>query len=199
MFPSFTDGNQEGAGRKNPSAQGWEVETSPHVDPLSFLMFGLLIPSHCHGSFIPPHSWLSRPPFTDCPGNMAPKTSCNDCLPFPPHQSSVLLCDADRPQRRTQTSLGIRKVLPPSQPSIPGCEKEGQPRPRRKLCGHPSTPLYTGGNRPLAMPLVPRDWGVALPRDTHGPTWPPTAGHPQGQGPTSVTTAGTCPARPENV
>ena len=180
-------------------AQGWELETSPHVDLLSLLMFGLLIPSHCHGSFIPPHSWMSRLPFTDCPGNTAPKTSCNHCLPFPPHQSSVLLRDPDRLQRRTQTSLGIREVLPPSQPSIPGPEKEGQPRPHGKLYGHPSTPLYIGGNRPPAAPLVPRDRGAALPRHTHGPTRPPTAGHPQGPGPTSVTTAGTCTVRPEDV
>ena len=140
MFPSFTDGNQEGAGRKRSSAEGWEVETSPHVDPLSFLVFGLLIPSRCHGSFIPPHSWTSRPPFTDCPGNVAPKTSCNNCLPLPPHQGSVLLCDPDRLQRRTQTSLGIREC-PSSFTTSPGPGKEEQPQPLGKLCG-PQAPHF---------------------------------------------------------
>ena len=199
VFPSSTDGNQEGAGRKHSSAQGWEVETSPHVDPLSFLVFGLLIPSHCHGSFIPPHSWTSRPPFTDCPGNVAPKTSCNDCLPFPPHQGSILLCDPDRLQRRTQTSLGTREC-PSSFTTFHPWPREGgaAPAPREALWSpqHPTLHMRkqtaghaTGPKRPGGSPAQAGPW----------PHLAPTAGHPQGPGPTSLTNAGTCPARPENV
>lgn len=183
MFPSFTDGNQEGAGRKHSSAKGWQVETSPHVDPLSFLVFGLLIPSRCHGCFIPPHSWTPRPPFTDCPGNVAPKTSCNDCLPFLPIKVLSFSVTLTGCKEGPKLPWGSENVLPLSQPPLalgrrsspsPSGSSVGPKHPtshrRKQTAGHAAGPEGPGGSPAQEGP------------------WPhpaPTAGHPQRPGPTA--------------
>lgn len=165
MFPSFTDGNQEGEGRKHPSAQGWELETSPHVDPLSFLMFGLLLPSHCHGSFIPPHSWMSRLPFTDCPGNMAPRppvTTVSPSLPINVLSSVILTGCKEGPKLPwgSEKSFLLHNLpsLAPRRRGSPGPAGSSMVTPaphftqEEQTAGHATGPKRPGGSPAQAYP-----------------------------------------------
>ena len=83
-----------------------------------------------HPSLTVLEMWPPRPPVT----------TVSPSLPIKVLSFSVTLTGC---KEGPKLPWGSENVLPLSQPSIPGPGKEVQPQPLGKLCGRPSTPLYT--------------------------------------------------------